>query len=84
MWRIARIVTKTKPSKAKKNKTAKVPIPKPAAEAPDIHVDDPTILDDTKESQQEMDMKRATLQALNELADLHERIKKSVDFLILS
>ncbi|KAE9408089.1 hypothetical protein BT96DRAFT_21652 [Gymnopus androsaceus JB14] len=32
-------------------------------------------LDDTKESKQEMDMKRATLQALNELADLHERIK---------
>lgn len=78
MWRISRIIIKTKPAKVKKNKTPKVPIPDAPSDSPDTHVDEPTVLDDTKESQQETDLKRAGLQALNEIADLHERVKKCV------
>ncbi|KAJ3988572.1 hypothetical protein F5890DRAFT_383607 [Lentinula detonsa] len=67
MWRISRIFTKSKKSKA--------PKPNIAPGFPNTKVDDPTVLDDTEESQKETDMKRAILQAMNDIADLHERIK---------
>ena len=38
--------------------------------------DEPTVLDDPKESDDEQNIKRAVLCAINETADLHERVKK--------
>ncbi|KAJ4486111.1 hypothetical protein J3R30DRAFT_3444125 [Lentinula aciculospora] len=67
MWRISRIFTKPKKSKAAKSRLA----PDPS----DPDVDDPTVLDDTKETQKETDVKRAVLQVMNDIADLHERIQ---------
>ena len=39
---------------------------------------DATVLDDTKNSREERDIKRRALHALSEIGDLHERIKKYV------
>lgn len=38
--------------------------------------DTATVLDDTKETKQETDGKRAILQIFTDIADVHERIKK--------
>jgi hypothetical protein len=42
-----------------------------------------TVLDDSKDTNQEKDTKRAILETLNSIADLHERIKKQVEFFFL-
>lgn len=71
IWRISRIFTKSNRNKS----TQKSNI---GLDKPNGGVDDPTVLDNTKESQKETDVKRAVLLAMNDVADLHERIKKSV------
>ncbi|KAJ3857779.1 hypothetical protein EV368DRAFT_29378 [Lentinula lateritia] len=64
IWRISRIFTKSNKNKSNIG-----------LENPNDGVDDPTVLDNTKESQKETDVKRAVLLAMNDVADLHERIK---------
>ncbi|KAJ4499630.1 hypothetical protein C8R41DRAFT_915363 [Lentinula lateritia] len=68
IWRISRIFTKSNRNKS----TQKSNI---GLDKPNGGVDDPTVLDNTKESQKETDVKRAVLLAMNDVADLHERIK---------
>ncbi|KAJ3969451.1 hypothetical protein EV361DRAFT_920776 [Lentinula raphanica] len=65
LWRMSRIFTKSQKSSVSKLETG----------ATDPNADDPTILDDAKDSQTETDLKRGILQAMNDIADLHERIK---------
>ncbi|KAJ3863072.1 hypothetical protein EV359DRAFT_43878 [Lentinula novae-zelandiae] len=68
IWRILRIFTKS--NRNKSTQKANFGLNKP-----NDGVDDPTVLDNTKESQKETDVKRAVLLAMNDVADLHERIK---------
>jgi len=76
MWRVLALF-----NKAKKKVRAKILQKDKSSLKSDDEIDDTTVLDDTKESSEEKDVKRAILQAINEIADLHERIKKYVQAL---
>ena len=85
MWRLFRIVNKplNKPwkSKAKKASAAQQGSQGPPESIDysatiDVINDEPTVLDDETESQEERDIKRLGLHILNAVADFHERMKK--------
>lgn len=76
MWRLFQAVNKPKKNRIKKAMTS------PRSSVDDVQ-DEATLLDDSGESEEERDVKRLGLLVLNELADLHERVKKSVIFLRL-
>lgn len=84
MWRLFRVFNKSNKNKAKRVAKQKVK-PKSAVNSADEHEEPSpeglkpeaaTVLDDPKESKDEQDVKRSILNALSEVADLHERVKK--------
>jgi hypothetical protein len=88
IWRLFKVFNKTKKIQVKhfaKEKAGDKGFMKP--EGKDGKTDggileeqekDATVLDDTKNSREERDIKRRALHALSEIGDLHERIKKYV------
>ncbi|KAK0233102.1 hypothetical protein IW262DRAFT_1260036 [Armillaria fumosa] len=83
MWRLFRIVNKplNKPWKSKAKKFAAQHGSQSPPESIDYSAtidainDEPTVLDDEMESQEERDIKRLGLHILNAVADFHERMK---------
>lgn len=88
LWRIFKVFNKSKEDKGKKlvrdkgkGKTQdRVVVPdenmegnKPPGQGPEEAT---TVLDDSEETNQDKDTKRAILETLNNIADLHERIRK--------
>ncbi|PBL01129.1 hypothetical protein ARMGADRAFT_1073433 [Armillaria gallica] len=84
MWRLFRIVNKPL-SKPRKSKAKKASAAQHGSQSPpesidysatiDAINDEPTVLDDETESQEERDIKRLGLHILNAVADFHERMK---------
>jgi hypothetical protein len=82
LWRLFRVFNKSKKTKVKKLATVKLPeqgSAEPSLDGPGPEISTVLDSDDPKESAQEKDFKRELLQALAEIADLHERIRKYVD-----
>lgn len=82
VWRIFKVFNKPKKAKVKKlarDKTRARPSQDPASDDQVSDQEISTVLDSEEpaEKSQENDVKRAVLQALAEIADLHERVKKS-------
>jgi hypothetical protein len=71
IWRVMSLFKKAKKARARMH-------PQGKRKVNEEDIDDPTVLDDTKENKEEQDVKRAMLHAINGIADLHERIKKYV------
>lgn len=87
MWRLFKVFNKTTKNKVKHSAKEKVKEKGHAhsrslgdLQKEDVvsEPEDATVLDDTHDTQEVRDMKRSGLHVLNELADLHERIKKCV------
>ncbi|KAJ7487588.1 hypothetical protein B0H11DRAFT_1805241 [Mycena galericulata] len=77
LWRLFKVFNKSKKTKVKKlakDKTNQDP-PESAVDDHDHEQDMSTVLDSEKENPEESDVKRAVLQSLTEIADLHERVK---------
>lgn len=78
-WRLFKLLNKDKKRKVKE--TAEyIGCDNPTASPADA--DTSTVVDDQTESKEERDLKRLLLTIMNEIADLHERFKKWVLFLV--
>ncbi|KAJ7706195.1 hypothetical protein B0H17DRAFT_1036123 [Mycena rosella] len=79
LWRLFKVFNKSKKAKVKKlaGDKNREPAPQEPPADPETEEEINTVLDseDSKETAQERDFKRQLLQALAEVADLHERIK---------
>lgn len=82
LWRLFKVLNKTKKTKAKQKVKESMPQPKQGEteendeETPVEGQEAVTVLDDTTDTKEERDLKRMVLHIMSEIADLHERIKK--------